>query len=223
MKEFRNILWGLVLVIVGLVLGLNALNIVDIDIFFNGWWTLFIIVPCFIDLFKDEKKTGNLIGLTLGILLLLSCQDILDFSIMWSLFFPIVLIIIGVSFIFKNTIKDKINKTVKTNNKNKKEYCSCFSGQKLSFNNEEFSSCDLSAVFGSIDLDLSSAIINSDVVVNASAIFGGIDIIVPKDMNVKVNSTSIFGGVDNKVKNGKDNEVTIYVNATCLFGGVEIK
>lgn len=221
MKEFRSILWGLVLIIIGLILGLNALNIVDINVFFDGWWTLLIIIPCFIDLFKDEKKTGNLIGLALGILLLLSCQNVLDFSIMWGLFFPIVLIIVGVSFILKNQLKNATSK--KINVKNKKEYCACFSGQKLNFNEEEFSGCDLSAVFGGIDVDLIDSIIKSDIVINATAVFGGIDIIVPKDVNVKINSTSVFGGVDNKVKESKNNKITIYVNTTCLFGGVEIK
>ena len=57
----------------------------------------------------------------------------------------------------------------------------------------------------------------------ASSIFGGIDIIVPKDVNIKVTSTSIFGGVENKVKNNTTNKKTIYINATCLFGGVDIK
>ena len=60
-------------------------------------------------------------------------------------------------------------------------------------------------------------------IINASSICGGIDLIVPKGVNVKVNSTSIFGGVSNKIVNDKDNKVTVYVNANCLFGGVEIK
>ena len=51
MNKTSNILWGIVLIVLGLIFGLNALDITHIDIFFNGWWTLFIIVPCCIDLF----------------------------------------------------------------------------------------------------------------------------------------------------------------------------
>ena len=61
MKKFGNVLWGIVLIIIGLIIGGNALGIVNINIFFDGWWTLFIIIPCFIGLFKDDEKTGNLI------------------------------------------------------------------------------------------------------------------------------------------------------------------
>lgn len=32
----KNILWGIVLVIIGVIVGLNALNITNINIFFNG-------------------------------------------------------------------------------------------------------------------------------------------------------------------------------------------
>lgn len=52
-----NILWGLVFIILGVIFGLNALEITNINIFFSGWWTLFIIVPSFIDLFKKNDKT----------------------------------------------------------------------------------------------------------------------------------------------------------------------
>ena len=59
MNKISNLLWGLVFVVLGVIFGLNALEITDINVFFDGWWTLFIIVPCFIGLFKDEDKTGN--------------------------------------------------------------------------------------------------------------------------------------------------------------------
>ena len=113
MKSFGNVLWGIVLIVVGLIIGGNALGITNINIFFDGWWTLFIIVPCFIGLFKEREKTGNIIGLLIGIALLLCCQDILDFDMIWKLALPVVLIIIGISFIFKDTFNHKINKKIK--------------------------------------------------------------------------------------------------------------
>ena len=58
MKKAENILWGIVLIILGLIIGGNTLGITNINIFFDGWWTLFIIVPCFIGLFKDSDKTA---------------------------------------------------------------------------------------------------------------------------------------------------------------------
>ena len=37
-------LWGIALLAVSAVLTLNAFGITNIEIFFDGWWTLFIIV-----------------------------------------------------------------------------------------------------------------------------------------------------------------------------------
>ena len=225
MKKISNLLWGLIFIIVGVVFGLNALGISDINIFFDGWWTLFIIVPCFIGLFNDDDKSGNLIGLIIGACLLLGCLDVVEFEIIWKLMVPFILVMIGLSFIFKDLINSKIKKDIKKLNKNDlKECCACFSSQDLDFGNEEYKGSSLTAVFGGIKCNLKDAVIKEDVVINTTSIFGGITIYVPKDVNVKVSSTSIFGGVSDERKDKiKDSKYTIYVNATTMFGGVEIK
>lgn len=225
MNRISNILWGLVLITIGTIFGLNALEITDINIFFDGWWTLFIIVPCFIDLFKNNDKTSDFIGLVIGICLLLGCQDLIEFAIVFKLMIPFILVIIGLSIIFKDLLNNKFKKEIKNLNlKNEKEFCATFSGQDIDFSNEEFNGCSLSAVFGAVKCDLRKAIIKNDVVVNISSTFGGVEIYVPENVKVKISSTSIFAGVSDERKNkNKDAEITIYVNATCLFGGVEIK
>lgn len=225
MNKISNILWGIVFVVMGVIFGLNALEITNINIFFDGWWTLFIIVPCFIGLFKEEEKTGDLIGLIIGICLLLGCLDFISFALVWKLLIPTVLVMIGLSFIFKDVFHSKVKKEIKKLNKNdSKEYCAVFAGQDVDFSGEEFTGCSLSAVFGGVKCDLRKAKIKEDVVINASAIFGGITILVPEDMQVKISSTPIFGGVSDERKNKNDNsKVIIYINATSMFGGVEIK
>ena len=227
MKNFGNILWGIVLIGVGLIIGGNALGITNINIFFDGWWTLFIIVPCFIGLFKEREKIGSIIGLLIGIALLLGCQNILEFDIIWKLALPVILIVVGISLVFKDTFNSKINSEIKKLNKNMtkdNEYCATFSGQDVKFDNQEFKGADLTAVFGGVKCDIKNAIINQDVVINATGIFGGIEIYVPDNCNVKIKSSSIFGGVTDK-KNYKEISEghIIYINATCMFGGVEIK
>ena len=227
MKMVSNYIWGLFLILVGVVLGLNAFGITNINLFFDGWWTLFIIIPCFIGLFKENEKTGNVIGLIIGIALLLACQGIIDFNIIGKLWFPAILVCIGVSIIFKDTIGGKIDKEIKKLNESKtdgNEYCATFSGQDVKFDGETFTGVDLTAVFGGIKCDLRKAIIESDTVINTSSIFGGIDIYAPENVKVKIKSSSIFGGVSDSKKHSENTDShTIYINATCLFGGVEVK
>ena len=57
--------------------------------------------------------------------------------------------------------------------------------------------------------------------IDATAIFGGIDILVPENVIVKVQSTALFGGVKSKHE-GKEGFV-VYVKGTAVFGGIEVK
>ena len=225
MNKMSNFLWGLVFIIVGVIFGLNALEITDIDIFFDGWWTLFIIVPCFIGLFKDPDKDGNLIGLIIGVCLLFGCLDIISFEYIWKLIVPIILVLIGLSFMFKDVFKSSVRKKVKSLSKDDSlEYCATFGSQVVDFSKEKFSGCNLTAVFGGVKCDLRDAVIKDDSVIRVSAIFGGVTIYVPEDVNVKFSATPIFGGVSDESKVKKvDCKYTIYIQATVMFGGVEIK
>ncbi len=227
MKNFGNVLLGIVLIVIGLILGGNALGITNINIFFEGWWTLFIIIPCFIGLFKDNEKTASLIGLLVGVALLLGCQNIISFDLIWKLAFPTILVVLGLSMIFKDALGGKVNDEIKKLNQKRNgenSYCSTFAGQNINFNEEKFTGADLTAVFGGVKCDLRNAIIESDVVINASTTFGGIEIYVPSNVKIKIKSIPIFGGVDNKANTKTDeNSHTIYINSTAVFGGVEIK
>ncbi len=227
MKKVSNIMWGIALVALGIVLALNALNITNIDLFFDGWWTLFILVPSAVGLVTGKDKTGSLIGILIGAALLLACQDILDFDLLWKLAIPVIILIFGIKLIFKNITGNKgdaIVKTVKANGEDVKTSCATFSSQDIRFDNEEVKALELVSVFGGIKCDLRNAKIENDIAINAQCIFGGIDIFVPDTVNIKVNSNSIFGGIDaDKHINSADNRFTVYLNGTCIFGGVDIK
>jgi len=212
----KNILWGILLIVVGIIFGLNALNITNIDFFFAGWWTLFIIIPCFVGLFKEKEKIGNIIGLLFGVFLLLCAQGLVEFELLFKLAIPILLVVFGIQMIIKNTINEKIPDV-----KNELELAATFSYQNINLEKEEFKGCNLDAIFGGIKYDIHNSKIKDKSAIKVSAIFGGVDIIVPKEVNIIVKSTSIFGGVTNKHDN-KDYKKTIYIDALCLFGGVEI-
>lgn len=229
MKMVSNYIWGLFLILVGIILGLNSFGVTNINLFFDGWWTVFIIAPSLNGLIKGEDRTGALIGLIIGVFLLLSCQDVLDFKLFVKLFIPAILIIIGLSIFFKDKVKDvAVKKMGKINAKEidmEHTYTSTFSEEKINLDNEKLESCAINSIFGSVSLDLRNAIIDEDIVINNYVVFGGVTIKVPKDVNIVVKTTSIFGGVDNKTGRNKtkENVKTIYIKGTILFGGIDIK
>lgn len=225
MKKISNVLWGIVLIAAGALFALNALEITNIDVFFDGWWTLFIIVPCAVGLFTEREKMGNIIGIAVGVVLLLCCQDVLSFSVMWKLAVPAIIVIIGLKMVLSGLLGNKANEifnNIKQDGGDVKTGCATFSGCDVNYDGEVFEGAELTAVFGGVKCDLRNAIIQKDCAIKISAVFGGIDILVPANINVKVNSNSIFGGVSNKTAVYKD-APTIYVSGTCMFGGVDVK
>ncbi|NLZ80628.1 MAG: cell wall-active antibiotics response protein [Clostridiales bacterium] len=225
-NKTSNILWGLVFIVIGLGFAGNTFDLWYFELFFDGWWTLFIIVPCVISLAQNGFNTGSIIGLVIGVILLLSAQGILPEGVLWKLMIPVILILIGVSLIFKDTLyHNKVKAKINFNYNSKgPDYSAIFSGQKIVFAHEPFTGASINAIFGGVDLNLRDAIITEDVVMDCNAIFGGVDIFVPSTINVKVSSVPIFGGVSNKTNRALDPSApTLFINATCMFGGIDIK
>lgn len=86
-KEKSGFMWGIILILAGLFIAGRSFGFLTFSLFFRGWWTLFIIIPCFIGLFNGAKKdkSSNMVGLGIGILLLLSSNGIFP----WGMVFPL--------------------------------------------------------------------------------------------------------------------------------------
>lgn len=227
MKKGFSITIGLLFITVGIILCLNLTGITNIDIFFDGWWTLFIIVPSISSIITSKEKASGLVGLIAGVLLLLAARDIIEYSVIWKFLLPTALIIIGLAIIFKVIFRGKIEDKIKEINSNNTDSKSCtavFSGQDIKIK-DKFEGATYTAIFGGIEVDLRDAKIKEDVVINTTSVFGGIEITAPYDVKVVVSSNSIFGGVEDnrKIKNEEKDTKVIYINATCVFGGIDIK
>ncbi|MBE6553701.1 MAG: hypothetical protein E7666_05090 [Ruminococcaceae bacterium] len=225
MKTAKRIIWGVLLIAAGVLLALNALEITHINIFFDGWWTLFIIVPCTIGLFTERDKSGNFIGLAVGVLLLLCCLGILSFSMLWKLILPICVVLIGLKLLFGGIKGNRANRVfdeMKEKGSTPRTGYAAFSGCDMNFSGEPFEGADVTAVFGGVKCDLRNAVIERDCALRVTAVFGGVDVLLPPNVNVKVETASFFGGVSDKSMKTAG-APTLYINGVCMFGGVDVK
>lgn len=231
-NKLSNALWGLFFVIIGVGIAGNVLNLWDFELFFDGWWTFLIIIPCFIGMIQSGFGVASTMGFIIGVLLFISFYVDLHFSV-WQLVIPAILIFIGVRIMFQGAFRKGArhfeHTTYDSNGGQtftgaaKGEYSAVFSSNRIHVT-DNFTGTNVNAIFGGLVLDLRDAKITADVEVNATAIFGGIDIYVPAGVNIKTNNVPIFGGVSNK--SGQFNQPgapTIFLNATCMFGGIDIK
>ena len=172
MKKAGNVFWGILLIAAGVILGLNKLDILEINIFFDGWWTLFIIVPCAIGLFTEREKMGNLIGMLIGVCLLLCCRDILSFDMLWELLVPAIIVILGLKLVLSGLLGNNSNemrKKLRLEGKDLKSGTAVFSGCDLKYDGQVFEGAELNAVFGAVSCDLRNAVIQRDCAIQVSA------------------------------------------------------
>lgn len=234
MKKNSSI--GIILGLVFLLIGAGYLAEVfgligDFTIFFDGWWTLFIIVPCFCGLFrKDGANVGNLIGIAIGLFLLLMAQDVLSGEKLWALLIAAVCVLIGVNLIFP---KKKGNGATGTNAAEDR----FDRGERPVDNSGVVHVTDAEVIEDAVYREVSDAVDETgapfeeahqnyenvgtmDKIV-CSAVFSGRDIRVDNSEFSGADLSVIFGGIDLNLKNAVIRKnVTIDVKA--VFGGIDI-
>ncbi len=231
-----GIVLGLLFLIIGAGYLAEALGFIpEFTIFFDGWWTLFIIVPCFCGLFrKDGAKIGNLIGIAIGLFLLLMAQDVLSGEKLWAMLLAAICVLIGVNLILpKKKMQKEDGFETHTDRFDRGETVS--EGKANHSTVERFTDGEVveDAVYREVPESAGETEQSSrensqtyektgdmDKVV-CSAVFSGRDIRVDNSYFNGADLSALFGGIDMNLKNAliKKN-VTIDVKA--VFGGIDI-
>lgn len=242
MKTLNKSLWGLFVIALGVCLLLHEIHVIEYNIFFDGWWTIFLIVPGVIGVLTQRHKFVSLIPLTIGVILLLGHLNIIKLCVAHHLILPSVLIILGLQFVYRACVKNStcpFEPSKSTDNYDKgahlsamssseydgkRDYAVLFSGQDIDMSNQFFQGANMKAMFGGFKLDLRNAVIEQNATVNVQCLFGGVEMFVPENINVILTNNCICGGVDlNDRKNPGEGHNNLYINASCIFGGVDVK
>ena len=99
-----------------------------------------------------------------------------------------------------------------------------YGGDEYMYHGETFHGARLDAFCGGIRMDLREAVITEDEEIDIHTFMGGVELLVPKDVNVVVNSHSFIGGVGNEtVPCPEQGAHRIHISASNFLGGVSIK
>lgn len=235
MKKNNSV--GIILGVLFLVIGGGYLAEVlgvldDFTIFFDGWWTLFIIIPCFCGLLgKGDGKVGYLIGIAVGLFLLLSAQDVLDGDKLWALLLAAICVLIGVNLMLpkkkkENTFHEESSQTDRFDRResgqgaqNAERFVDAEVVSEPAFGDAQVVPEDRNEQYQESEQRYDN-IGNEDKIV-CSAVFSGRDIRVDNSYFNGADLSALFGGIDMNLKNAViQRNVTIDVKA--VFGGVDI-
>lgn len=231
----KRIITGAIFLIIGVLLTLDNLDIVRFRMpdYLFGWYTILIVIGLFITFVRE--KVG--FGLTLIIIGGLFMLDEMAWYFNWDFEFrdifklwPLAFVAIGASLIFRNrqTQLDEYEKKSLTDDDDMVDEIAIFSGAERNITSKEFKGGKLTAIFGGTELNLMNAdLAQGTNVLDVFCMFGGTDISVPSDMNVKLKVTAIFGGFsddrklisENEANNGKE----MVIKGLVLFGGGSVK
>lgn len=225
MKRTSKIIGGIALVAFGIVWALELIDVISISL--EGWWALFVIVPCFINIFNDRRKAGAIIGCGIGILLLLAARSIIPWNDIWKYMLCLVAVVWGLTLLFFSNKKSSVRRhnseqaapvvledNIEVN----------FGKQEYSYDGQPFEGADVHVSFGFVGLDLRDADIRDGAVINVDCSFGGIQIRLPKGVCINNRIDTTLAGVDcDCCTQPTDGAKTIYLKGHCNFGGIEIK
>lgn len=236
MNNFRSkipaLVFGLLIVGIGVGYGLKALGIIDsFTVFFDGWWTVFIILPGLLTLF--QRGSNKFIGLLLtvfGVCLLVWRQQWISASL-FSLALPALAIVFGIYIIVTAFTGKKLHGPVIVTQPVRvgegdsvEEYALSFGELAPDYAGKPFTGCRVEISFGKATLDLRQAIIESDCKVELDAGFSGVEIFLPPACRLVLDTSANFGNVENQfISSASPDAPAITLEANAAFSGVVIR
>lgn len=240
----RSRLVAFLLILVGALLFLDNLGFLPLgDI--RAYWPLWIVIWGALIMDNAKGAVGRVWASALifsGIILILGNLGILHVN--GGIFAPVILIAFGVTLLIQpsqiGAWPRRLRAAAEARGFNECD-SDRFLGHKLresivfsSINRrvetQQFDGGKLDVVFGSIDVDLRDAAISPrqrTARLVANAVFGGIEITVPRTWKVDMKSAAVFGGCDDRTVPPRPEPgfepVTLVVTGSAVFGGIEVR
>ena len=254
-KDKRHLV-GIILVFIGVILILD--NIRFLPDFIPWWiwtWQFLLITIGVFSLLTTDKIGPGVILIGIGSIFLLSdvlphvwpqAFDFFDRSVFWYL----VIIIVGVSLILKRRIDsqgpsrrhsrrpkfgvslDGDNETetigIDDSGNDYMDEVAIFGGGNKIYTSQNFKGGRITAIFGGSEIDLTESQLAQGIIeIEVFAMFGGWGLVVPRHWQVKSDVVAVFGGISDKRKVKadaiKDNTRQLVIKGFVMFGGGEIK
>jgi hypothetical protein len=209
-----------VLIAVGAVWLLDAMNVLDAGVTIDHWWPVAVIALGLVAAASERRLAlGPVVLVVIGILLLV---DQLDLIAVDTIVWPVIAILAGLWLLFNHGQWSR----VREQESSRQDIVALLGAAESRNRSPHFRHANVSAVFGGATLDMRDAHLDPGASVDALALFGGVDVIVPPGWRVELGGLPIFGGYEDKTSGNGDvlpDAPVLKVAATAIFGGVGVK
>ncbi|RZA36432.1 MAG: hypothetical protein EOP92_05315 [Lysobacteraceae bacterium] len=224
-----QVVLGLLVILMGLLFLLDNLDLIEIRHIVSFWPMVFIIAGT-VKLCDTQTRHGQLMGgglVGLGVLMILDRTGVIDFDV--RTFWPLFLIGAGGFVLYKalgsrhaaatgSLLKDDGgpgNDVV--------DVAAILGGFERRVTTQNFRGGEITAVMGGCSLDMRTASIQDEAVINVFAFWGGVTIKCPPDWTVVLQGTPIMGGFEEKTANPPHNQKRLIIRGYAIMGGVEVR
>lgn len=222
MKRFARratapLVLGVAVIAVGVLFTLQNLGLVNAAALLRLWPVVLLALG--IVYLTNGRWIGAFAWLTVGSLLLLNNLDVTDIDIfqLW----PLILIVVGL-----NIVRKALGRSRSRDGESASEVRSLafLSGQSHKCTCSEFDCGDVTAILGGSEVDLRRAeMVNGERVVDVFALWGGVDIKVPRSWSVIGRVNTFLGGFDDRTDHSQaDPNKRLVVQGMAVMGGVEV-
>jgi predicted membrane protein len=216
-----QLVFGIIVIIVGVLITLDNLNILAAGELFR-WWPLALMALGLVQLFESESAGRRMAGallLGIGSLFLLDRMHVLHF--VFRELWPLILVMIGIVILWGAWTRERgpsdggttVNATA------------ILGGVERTCTSQDFRGGEITAVMGGCEIDLRQALIKADeAVIHAFAFWGGIEIQVPETWTVTLTGFPFMGGMtDSSRAPMEHSNQRLLIKGFVIMGGIEIR
>lgn len=178
----------------------------------------------------NRRKIIGIIFIVAALLRLADMWGIihLNWNHSWTEYFgPVLLLYVGIELLiytFSHNQSQWLQRPVPQGEDGKRIHCSVsFGADQYVYRGERFQGARLDAFCGGLRLDLREAVISEDEEIDVHTFLGGVEVLVPSNVNVVVKSHNFIGGVNDESEKHPDKDCcNIHITASNFFGGLSI-
>lgn len=224
-KGQGRIFWGLLLIVMGVVFLLDRMGRLDFgDLVSDYWPVVFILIGISILFSNNFKDIGSGIFFILfGVFFLL---------IEWGIFrsvgryvWPLAIIVAGLWILLRPAVC-RAKKDLPGFAGDTLDIHQVFSGSSRKVESQNFRGGKAEVVFGSAEIDLRGAkLAGGEAHLALSAVFGGIEVFVPRDWQVVLDGSPVLGSIESRKQAVPETGSTgkLFIKGSAVFGSIEVK